>query len=179
MVKRKGSLNLSIEAIVIVVIAFVVLGLGLGFVRSQFGSIQETTTSVQEQIKQQILDDLRTGNKKLSFPLTNINIEKGGSKDIAIGVKNTLPTGELRYKLEMDILEMQEGTITGEDLANQVKFFFDKSETTLAVTEARVHSIRVSAPGVKGNYLVKLKILNVGQGEGTVYDEKTFFVTII
>ena len=64
---RKGSLNLSIEAIVIVVIAFVVLGLGLGFVRSQIGSIQSTSTAVQEQISQQVLDDLRTGNKKLSW----------------------------------------------------------------------------------------------------------------
>lgn len=177
MVKRRGSLNLSIEMIVVVVIAFVVLGLGLGFVRNQIGSIQETTSSVQEQIKQQILDDLRTGNKKLSFPLTNINIEKGGSKDIAIGVKNTLPTGELKYKIEVDMLKMQEGTIEGDALKEQVKFFFDESETTLAVTEARVHSIRASAPGVKGNYLVKLKVMNVEQNN--VYDEKTFFVTII
>ena len=64
---KKGSLNLSIEAIVIVVIAFVVLGLGLGFVRGQFKSITETTTSIQDQIRQQITEDLRTGDKKLSF----------------------------------------------------------------------------------------------------------------
>ena len=59
MMNKKGDLNLSIQAIVIVVIAFVVLGLGLGFVRGQFKSIQETSTGVQEQIRQQILEDLR------------------------------------------------------------------------------------------------------------------------
>ena len=73
---KKGSLNLSIEAIVIVVIAFVVLGLGLGFVRGQFKSITETTTSIQDQIRQQITEDLRTGDKKLSFPTNEFTINK-------------------------------------------------------------------------------------------------------
>ena len=79
MKNKKGSLNLSIQAIVIVVIAFVVLGLGLSFVRGQFKSITETSTGVQEQIRQQILEDLRTGDKKLSFPATTLSIEKGGA----------------------------------------------------------------------------------------------------
>src|SRR3989344_8207323 len=98
---KKGSLSLSIQTIVIVVIAFVVLGLGLGFVRSQFRSITETSGSVQEQIRQQILEDLRTGNKKLSFPATSLNVEKGEAQDIAIGVKNTKANGDLNFKIEV------------------------------------------------------------------------------
>jgi hypothetical protein len=41
---KKGSLDISIQAIVIVVIAFVVLGLGLGFVKSTFKDITGTNT---------------------------------------------------------------------------------------------------------------------------------------
>ena len=81
---KKGDLNLSIQVIVVIVIAFVVLGLGLNFVRSQFRNIEETAGSVQEQVRQQILDDLRTGNKKLSFPSTSINIEKGKTSLVII-----------------------------------------------------------------------------------------------
>ena len=36
---KKGSLNLSIQAIVIIVLAMTILGLGLGFVRGQFQQI--------------------------------------------------------------------------------------------------------------------------------------------
>jgi hypothetical protein len=172
--KKKGSLNLSIEAIVIVVIAFVVLGLGLGFVRSQFGSIEETAGSVQEQIKQQILDDLRTGNKKLSFPATSLTVERGQAKDIAVGVKNT-GNLDLIYSVDVVVLNKQSETLTAEELSAAVEFFYDPSPKQLPPTESRVESIRISAPGATGTYLVKLSLL-----EGSdVYDEKTFFVTVI
>jgi len=176
---KKASLNLSIQMIVIVVIAFVVLGLGLGFVRNQFSIFEETSTSVQEQIKQQILDDLRTGNKKLSFPATSMMIERGKSKDIAIGVKNTQNVN-LQYSITVDVKQMQEGTIvTAEELNEQVTFFYDKDASDLTPTDARVHSIRVSTPGLKGSYLVKLSIIDNQAAEGeNVYDEKTFFVTV-
>ena len=58
---KKASLNLSIEAIVVVVIAFTVLGLGLGFVKSQLSSIGEGASTVTDTIKQQVLDDLSRG----------------------------------------------------------------------------------------------------------------------
>src|SRR3989344_8425716 len=87
--KKKASLELSINAIVIVVLAFVMLGLGLGFVKSQFSGFEETAGSVQETVKQQILDQMREGNKKLSFPAQRLRIEKNKKEDIAVGIKNT------------------------------------------------------------------------------------------
>src|SRR3989344_7160585 len=109
MIKKKGSLNLSIEAIVIIVIAFVVLGLGLSFVRGQFKSITETSSSVQEQVRQQVLEDLRTGNKKLNFPATTLNIERSSSQDIAIGVKNTQNVGDLVFTISVSTTQKQGG----------------------------------------------------------------------
>src|SRR3989344_4839785 len=85
---KKGSLELSVNAIVIVVLAFAMLGLGLIFVRNLFSGITETTTQVQEQVKQQILDDLRTGNKPLSFPAQRLDVNVGDKKDLAFGVMN-------------------------------------------------------------------------------------------
>jgi type II secretory pathway pseudopilin PulG len=177
----KGSLSLSIEAIVIVVIAFVVLGLGLGFVRSQFKSIQETSGSVQEQIRQQILEDLRTGNKKLSFPATSINIEKGEGQDIAIGVKNTKASGDLIFKIDMVTLK-KKGEAEGTDVSNQMEFFLDEGPFTLKVTEAEAYNIKIIASGDKGTYLISLKILDqssAGTGGEGIYAEKSFFVNII
>ena len=86
---KKSSLELSIRTIVVVVLAMTLLGLGLGFIRSMFENLGETTFSVQDQIKQQILEDLRTGDKKLSFPTSEIKIGKQASKILAVGVKNT------------------------------------------------------------------------------------------
>src|SRR3989338_10113140 len=86
---KRASLELSVNAIVIVVLAFAMLGLGLIFVRNLFSGITETTTQVEEQVKQQILDDLRTGNKPLSFPVQRVKVGVGDKKDLAFGVLNT------------------------------------------------------------------------------------------
>jgi hypothetical protein len=178
MMNKKGSLELSIQTIVIVVIAFSVLGLGLTFVRQQFSDIGDTTVTIQEQVKQQILDDLRTGNKKLSFPSNKMDIGKGESEDIAFGVKNTL-NDELNYMITIKVKKMEGSTLTEADLKDEVTFFYDDDKYSLPATESRVHSIKVSAPGDKGTYLVKLSILDSEMtGEDNVYDEKTFFVTI-
>jgi len=171
---KKASLNISIEAIVIIVIAFVVLGLGLGFVRGQFKSIQETSGSVQEQIRQQILEDLRTGNKKLSFPATTLNIEKGSSQDIAIGVKNTKSSGDLSFKILVETLEKQGSK--GVDVSSQVEYFYLEGPFTLKVTDAEAYNIKIIANGDKGTYLVSLKLLDE---DSSIYAEKSFFVNVI
>lgn len=178
---KKASLELSIQSIVIVVIAFVVLGLGLGFVRGQFKSMTETTTGVQEQIRQQILEDLRTGDKKLSFPATTLTIDKGGSQDIAIGVKNTLASGDLRFKISITTLTKQ-GAPAGYDAVKQVEYFLSPGPFTLKVTDAEAYNIKIIASGDKGTYLVGLKIVELDTGgaeQPTPYAEKSFFVNII
>ena len=65
---KRASLEISIQAIVIVVLAMTILGLGLGFVRGLFKNISSTTEDVTEQVRQKILDDLITGDKKFHFP---------------------------------------------------------------------------------------------------------------
>ena len=180
---RKASLNLSIQMIVIVVIAFVVLGLGLGFVRGQFKSITETSSGVQEQIRQQILEDLRTGDKKLSFPATTLNVDKGSAQDIAIGVKNTLAAGDLRFKVQMKTLKKQ-GALPDKDVSAEVEYFYLEGPFVLKVTDAEAYNIKILGTGDKGTYLVSLKILEVDQGGNPLdptkpYAEKSFFVNII
>ena len=180
---KKGSLNLSIQAIVIVVIAFVVLGLGLGFVRSQFGEIQKTSTAVQEQISQQILDDLRTGNKKLSFPASKLVVETEEESVQAIGVKNTGDTNiDLTVAFEV---KNADGTFdkftSGDDVSFSTKdgtatgsILWDDSKQTLKPGESRVIPVTIKAPDKIGNYLYKVVLEEDTQTEA--YDQKTFFI---
>lgn len=187
--KRKGSLSLSIEAIVIVVIAFVILGLGLGFVRSQFAQIEQTAGGVQEQIRQQILDDLRTGNKKLSFPATKLTLETSEESVQAIGVKNTEDETKV-LKIEFLVKAICGGgavqrgsfcpfgsevklnfvTTTGTETSASISW--DDSEISFGPGESRVIPVTISAPDKSGNYLYKVVIVT----EEEVFDERTFFI---
>ena len=48
--RKKGSLNLSVNAIVILILAITMLGLGLGFVKGMFGKV---SGQLEEKISQE------------------------------------------------------------------------------------------------------------------------------
>ena len=189
---RKASLNLSIEAIVIVVIAFTVLGLGLGFVKSQIGDIQTTSSAVQEQISQQILDDLRTGNKRLSFPTQEVKLGAGDSEVLAIGVKNTLDS-----QIDIKILVQRQSGSTFSSLIptsaggtpTSGNFFWDDSIQTLDPGESRVFNLKYFSETKTGTYLYKVIVVyssdpttGISSDPATAilrqtYDSKSFFTT--
>lgn len=178
---KKASLNLSIEAIVVVVIAFTVLGLGLGFVKSQIGDISKTSSSVQEQISQQILDDLRTGNKKLSFPATKLTLETGEESVQAIGVKNTDDaevTLSLKFSVKsgeqfVNFVSEQEAAFQGGGNEVSSTIIWDNSPQTLKPGESRVFPVTITAPDKTGNYLYKVILVTEDDKE---FDSKTFFI---
>ena len=102
---KRGSLELSINAIVIIVLAMTLLGLGLGFVRGLFKNITETTGTVQEQVKQQVLEDLKTGDKKLSFSSNSLQMESSSSQTVTIGVRNSKSSGDLNFIVYVEALQ--------------------------------------------------------------------------
>jgi hypothetical protein len=200
---KKAALELSINAIVIVILAMTLLGLGLGFVRNMFRDIGDTTTQVQDQMKEQILDDLRRGDKKLSFPSQRLDIEGGEEEVIAVGVKNTDAAGldfkicmsEIVGETEIPISSIQ--SLTTSNTAPYA-FFWDTTTQILSAGEANVYGITIKADNsATGTRLFKIKILdkddsitnttaaNPRCGDsavsavpeiGTEYTSKTFFI---
>jgi len=183
---KKGSLSISINAIVIIVLAMTFLGLGLMFVRNMFKDIGDTTTQVQEQIKQQILDDLRTGDKKLSFPTTEVKLGSNEEAVITIGVKNTRDFN-LDFKIELKqiisgaAVDIDPSTAESSSQGWNGAFFWDSSAgQTLGVGEAQVYGIKYFAPQAQGTYLYKLTITAKNSaGTEEEYVSKTFFVRVI
>ena len=170
-IRKKGSLDMSINAIVIIVLAMTLLGLGLGFIRNQFTSISGTTGSVQEQVKEQVLETLRTGDKKLAFPATEINIERKKSQVLAIGVKNVDNTA-MTFGIQFTPISGP----TTEGVDGWFLYNKEPSAFTLAVADSNVYPIKVTVGSTTGTYLFKVKILTEG---GNQYAEKDFFINVV
>jgi len=81
---KKGSLNLSIQAIVILVMAMAVLGLGLGFIRTLIGQGQNQFTTA--------IDNAQLENPaSAAQPVTvdrNVEVSSSGSAKMKIGFFN-------------------------------------------------------------------------------------------
>ncbi len=178
---KKASLNLSINAIVIIVLAMTLLGLGLGFIRGMFKQFGGITKEVQEKIKEQVLDDLQRGEKKLSIS-SQLEIEKGSDYVFGVGVMNR-GDRDLTTGVEITFKE-QKGCTTDCD---DVGFFYSKEvNNVLSPTDSKVFYITATAPSASGTYLYEL-VVNAVPDDATecigdaceIYDRQTFFVKVI
>jgi hypothetical protein len=85
---KKAALELSITAIVVLIIAITVLGLGIGFIKKQFGAGTELVTKELSNIKEQLKEQVRTGGELLVFSVPE-QVSIGKPQSVIIGVRNT------------------------------------------------------------------------------------------
>ena len=181
---KRASLEISIQAIVIVVLAMTILGLGLGFVRGFFKNISSTTEDVTEQVRQKILDDLITGDKKISFPKTEVSIDKGGSTVLSIGVRNK-ENQPLNYKLKFCAVSAPDaaGNIAPTNDCSRFASWFQYDSTkvyTLTPADSTIRNIKVIVPSGAasntGSYFFTFEVYD--DTHSVSYDQKDFFIVI-
>jgi len=179
MFNKKASLEISVQAIVIVVLAMTLLGLGLGFIRGMFKNIGSTTEDVTEQVRQRILDDLITGDKKISFPKTEVTIDKGGSQVLTVGIRNKKDT-PLNYKMRFTPISDPDEAIFSID--NPSWFQFAQNQVyKLSAADSEVRNIRLSIPTKvsSGSYFLTFDIIDDDlPPPGNVYAQKDFFIVV-
>ena len=191
--QKKAALELSINAIVIVILAMTLLGLGLGFVRNMFDDISGTTEQVQEQMRDQITEQLRTGDKPLAFPTSEITISKKESRNLAMGIRNTLQGGT-DFKVRIYAINETTGERKKEVTASsgiyepilndeQGLFVYNKGKMTLGVNQDQVLPVKYSASTTVGTSIFEIVIFNY-DATLTVpiyveYSTKSFFITIV
>jgi hypothetical protein len=148
---KKGSLNLSIQAIVIVVLGMTLLGLGLGFVRGQFEKIGGVGDEVQDQVREQIIGQIRSSGEQISFP-REVNLNRGKRKVITLGVQN-VAAQELFFKLKLD-WDADNSDAGSEDFDLR----YNGACLSLLPADAQVYGISVSAPRSPGTFALRANV---------------------
>jgi len=178
---KKSSLELSIRTIVVVVLAMTLLGLGLGFIRGMFKDISGISGDVSAQIREKILDDLITGDKKISFPKTELIIDRGKSELITVGIRNK-NEGTLEYYLSFNQISFSAapgGSGAAGDATTWFQYSNEKFE--LAPSESDVRNIRLTVPSNAniGSYMLSFIVEEysgaTSQGD---YATKDFFIVV-
>lgn len=86
---KKAALELSINAIVVLILAITILGLGIGFIRSQFGTLGKQFTDVSQEIQSQLIEKIRESGDLLVFNRAELQASIGKKDVFYIGIKNT------------------------------------------------------------------------------------------
>ena len=183
---KKGSLEISIQAIVIVVLAMTLLGLGLGFIKGMFSDISGLSRATFDKIQDQLQRDLTNSNEKLIFSQTKINIERGKSTLLGWGIRNDGNT-KLDYWAEFTAVKCPKNNCPSLRDLNDKWFTFKynpggtKSGLLYDVDAAEQQVVRVDLSVPKDNtetglYLIDLSIYDAATNQK--YASTDLFVTV-
>ncbi len=172
---KRGGLEISINAIVILILAVTVLGLGLTFIRNMMGGAMDQLGSVSEDIKNDMIDRLRESNERLAFRENDISVKKNEKKEIYFGLRNE--EDPKFFDIDMICDSSMSEDLTEADIENYVSFdYFRETKEELEKDEIIVLKavVKVSPNAVTTTYMCSVKIED-DLGE---YASKTFYVTV-
>lgn len=99
---KKGALELSITAIVVLIIAITVLGLAIFFIKNLFGESTELLTGQLAQIKDQLRKNMEeTGELVVFSKGTEFKVKRGERFEFHIGARNTAPESKC-FRIAVD-----------------------------------------------------------------------------
>lgn len=88
--RKKGALELSINAIVILILAITMLGLGLGFMKKTFGGVTSQFGEVSDQMKKEMIDRLKESATKVMLNVYELEMKPSDEKNVYLAIKNDL-----------------------------------------------------------------------------------------
>ncbi|MGB9749007.1 MAG: hypothetical protein ACP5OZ_02330 [Candidatus Woesearchaeota archaeon] len=91
---KKAGLEISTNAIVILIFAITILSLGIVFIRKIFTGVIDQFTNVAGETRSRLKEDLLKANARLVLELNEITIKAGENKLIGFAVKNELEEDE-------------------------------------------------------------------------------------
>jgi hypothetical protein len=72
--------------------AIVILGLGLGFVKSMFDKTTSQIKDINKDIERQMIADLKESTERILLDQDNLEIEQGKTREVYLGLRNELET---------------------------------------------------------------------------------------
>lgn len=179
---RKADLSLSINAIVILILAITMLGLGLMFIRNQFGGATSKLQDVLNQIDANQKVELEKSPDRVTMTTDTYSIKRGESKSVFFAIRNNLGTDPYEFILTnniacADAVKVAGQTITFADVSFQT---FDTKTIEGGTSSVLPLTISVASKAIVTTYSCSIAIPYPAAytgGTGT-YAKKDFFVIV-
>jgi hypothetical protein len=163
MFNKKGALQLSINAIVVLILAITVLGLALTFITNMFGSATGNLKTMNEEQEKRIIDEMASSNKLLTFKNMELNLKSGDEKEFAMGIRNTDPNDKYTFYTQFVCLTTRSNYTscpvdTYAEHTNAWTWFNTWKNIPIESREGRAVFIKVNAQGTPNVYRGKIVV---------------------
>ena len=170
---KKGGLQISINAIVILILAITVLGIGLGFIRGMFSQTIGQLGEVSKDIENDMINRIRDRDERLVLREENIEIKKSGEKTIYFGIRNE-EGGPTTFEIDFGPVSAMDNEADIDHITFNV--FEETKELKKDEIMVLPAVIKISPNAVSTTYMCSAIIYI--KGEAGEYASKTFYITI-
>jgi len=87
---KKAGMELSINTIIILILAIAILGVGLTFIKQYLTPAIKDVEAFKEQRRNEFIEELRLSGERFTWDMNFNEMKKGEEKTIFFGVKNEL-----------------------------------------------------------------------------------------
>ncbi len=186
---KKAGLQVSINAIVILIFAITILSLGIVFIKNMFSKVSGQFEDVTQQTRDALIEKLRSSSERLALNVEDITLKPGEEKNIYFALKNELDdkhtfsifgSGNIDNTGEWDgadsVVKCYDSTSESADLA-KIEFLTAKKRT-LEPGDIKVLKliIKVKPDTTVASYSCAMIIKDPSQDK--VYARKDFYITI-
>ncbi|MBI2129175.1 hypothetical protein HYU07_02955 [Candidatus Woesearchaeota archaeon] len=161
---KKGALELSINAIVILILAITMLGLGLGFMKKTFGGVTSQFGEVSDQIKKEMIDRIKDSTSKVMLNVYEIEMKRSEEKSIFLAIKNDLQDDtlvEFSIAIKTDDCKTIAGTACEGDVTVST---FSTKKVQPGEVEVIPMKVKVSSGAEPTTYLIPIEVTPPGAG---------------
>ena len=151
---KKASLQLSINAIVVLILAITMLGLGLGFMRNLFSSGEKQFERASDAVEKEVLEQMKESGKDIEFNRPVIKVKAGEKEQVWLGFRNQ-GDAPIEY-----LIKSNEKSSIGANACNNLRIGSYNSVITIPPKEVFVSPVTIE-PGAgmdKGTCVVQMEI---------------------
>jgi len=143
MMQKKAAIELSLNFIVFIIIAVVILILGIFIFTQIFGEGKEITGKVSEDVEARLNTLLITGNEKVIIPRTFKTVGRGDIATFALGIKNKDCARQFMIKTNFDIAVDSENILQNVNSGEIATWYFDESSYDIAQNDRKIVPILI------------------------------------
>lgn len=171
---KKAAISMSIETLVIIIIALVILGLGITLLYKFIGGAQSIKTTLDEKTDDELERLMVDQGKQVALPLHVADISRGSNHIFGLGILNIGGAGnqfQIQAGINKVINEQGEDATSSEDV-NYINTWLLYNQDPIEIEENQHHkeAILVSVPkdALKGQFIFNVQVIANGQPYGNV-----------
>ena len=161
---KRGNLNLSINSIVVLILAITMLGLGLAFMRNIFGDATDQFAQVSEEMRTEMANKMKGISAPMDLNIHEVDVTINDHTTIYMGIRND--QGSVKQFDIIDVEDIGLASCHGGSLGNILSLNYPTGERYIQANDVDVIPIRINGEG-EGRCRLEFVVKQDGDRIGT------------